>query len=107
MRPIPMLTLAAVLALASAAAAQPAQAPTPEPAAAAPADQIDLPPLAEDRAQAEAMATQLSEFDARIRADELRMTTLRNAALAKTNVRLKAIKPALPLHGTTWIQLFP
>ena len=35
------------------------------------------------------------------------MTTLRDTALAKENARLKAIKPALPLHGITWIQLWP
>ena len=104
MRPIPMLTLAAALALASAAAAQPA--PPPPPAAAA-ADPIDLPPIADDQAQAEAMAAQLAEFDARIRTDELRMTTLRNTALAKENTRLSAIKPALPLKGITWFQLWP
>ncbi len=105
MRPIPMLTLAAALALASAAAAQPAPAPPPQ--AAAPGDQIDLPPMAEDQAQADAMKAQLAEFDARIRADELRLTTLRNTSLAKGNTRLRAIKPALPLHGITWFQLWP
>ena len=107
MRPIPMLTLAAALALASAAAAQPAPAPPPAPPAAATADPIDLPPIADDQAQAEAMAAQLAEFDARIRTDELRMTTLRNTALAKENTRLRAIKPALPLKGITWFQLWP
>jgi len=105
MRPIPMLTLAAALALASAAAAQPAPAPPPQ--AAAPGDQIDLPPMAEDQAQADAMKAQLAEFDTRIRADELRLTTLRNTSLAKGNTRLRAIKPALPLHGITWFQLWP
>ena len=107
MRPIPMLTLAAALALASAAAAQPAPAPAPPPSVTAPDDQIDLPPMAEDQAQADAMKAQLAEFDARIRADELRLTTLRNTSLAKGNTRLRAIKPALPLHGITWFQLWP
>ena len=107
MRPIPMLTLAAALTLASAAAAQPAPARTPVSPAAAASDQIDLPPIAEDQAQAESMAAQLAEYDARIRADELRLTTLRNTALARENTRLRAIKPALPLQGITWFQLWP
>ena len=103
MRPIPMLSFAAVLALASAAAAQPAPPPPVAPAT----DNTPLPPAAEDQARADAMTAQLAEYDARIRADELRMTDLRNAELAGENARLKAIKPALPLNGTTWIQLFP
>ena len=105
MRPIPMLTLAAALALASAAAQ--VRPVAPPPALSAAPDEINLPPIADDQAEADAMKAQLAEFDARIRADELRMTTLRDAALAKSNTRIRAIKPALPLNGTTWIQLFP
>ena len=105
MRPIPMLTFAAALALASAAAAQ--VKPVAPTSLAASADEINLPPIADDQAEADSMKVLLAQYDARIRADELRMTTLRDATLAKSNARLKAIKPALPLHGTTWIQLFP
>jgi hypothetical protein len=98
-----MLFLAAALALATAAAAQPATPPPVPPAT----DLTPLPPVAEDQARADAMTAQLAQYDARIRADELRMTDLRNAELKGENARLKAIKPALPLEGTTWIQLFP
>jgi hypothetical protein len=106
MRPITMLTFAAVLALASAAAAKTTPPAAPPPVAPA-TDTSPLPPVAEDQARADAMTAQLAQFDARIRADELRMTDLRNAELAAETTRLKAIKPALPLHGTTWVQFFP
>ena len=107
MRPFPMLTFAAALALATAASAQRAPAPPPAPPPPAAEAPIDLPPIAEDQAQADAMKAQLAEFDARIRADELSLTAMRDTALAKENTRIRAIKPALPLHGTTWIQLWP
>lgn len=105
MRPIPMLTLAAALALASAATAQTRQ---PVPAPVAPAtDETPLPSIQQDQADAAAMTAQLAEYDARIRADEVRLTELRDAALAKSNTRIRAIEPALPLHGITWFQLWP
>ena len=105
MRPIPMLTLVAALALASAATAQTRQ---PIPAPVAPAtDETPLPSIEEGRAAAAAMTAELAEYDARIRADEVRLTELRDAALQKSNARIRAIKPALPLHGTTWFQLWP
>ena len=98
MRPILLMTaLTASLLMTGAAAA--ASAPV-EPPAPPPADQA-LPPIAEDQAQADAMTAQLAAFDARIGADEARITLLRNAALAQENARIRAIEPALPYgrHG--------
>ena len=98
MRSIVLITaLTSGLLMAGAAAA--ASAPL-EPTAPPPADQ-PLPPIAEDQAQADAMTAQLAALDARIGADEQRITVLRDAALAQENARIRAIKPALPFgeHG--------
>ena len=93
MRPIPLLTaLALALAATPAALAQPA--PPRPPLADAP-----LPPASEDQAQADAMTAELAALDARIAADEARMTTLRNTELAQENARIRAIRPALPFPG--------
>jgi hypothetical protein len=89
--------LAAGLMLAGAASAAPSShAPmVVAPIAPAPPDE-PLPPIAEDQAQADAMTAQLAALDARIGADEARLTVLRDAELAKENARIIAIKPALP-----------
>ena len=91
MRPILLLTaMAATMAMASTALAQSAQAsPLAD-------DQTPLPPMAEDRAQSDAMTIQLQALDTRIGEDEARMTLLRDGDLAKQNARIRAIKPALP-----------
>ena len=100
MRPIPLMTaLAASLLMAGAAAAASPPPAQPSAAAAAAADaplDVNLPPMAEDRAQADAMTAQLEALDARIGADEQRMTVLRNGDLAQQNARIRAIRPALP-----------
>ena len=93
MRPILITatTLALALMAAGAAfAASPRAAPPPPPAA----DEL-LPPIAEDQAQADAMARQLAALDDRIGADEARMTILRDAELARENARIRAIRPAM------------
>ena len=95
MRPILLLTaMAATMAIACPALAQPAAPPIPA------ADEAPLPPMAEDQAQADAMAARLAELDTRIGQDEARMTTLRDGELAQENARIRAIRPALPLHGS-------
>jgi hypothetical protein len=104
MRPIALLpALAAGLLLAGAASAAPAPQPTQAQAAQADASADDLPPVAEDQRQADAMTAQLAALDDRISADEARMTTLRDAEEAKENVRIRAIKPALPFHPTSFL----
>lgn len=97
--------LAAGLMLAGAAHAAPAPQPTKAQAAAADAAAgvDDLPPMAEDQREADAMTAQLAAIDDRISADEARMTTLRDADLAKENANIRAIKPALPLHPTSFL----
>ncbi len=42
------------------------------------------------------MTAQLEALDARIGADEQRMTVLRNGDLAQQNARIRATRPALP-----------
>lgn len=97
MRPFALLpTLAAGLLLAGAAYAAPAAQPTQAQAAAADANVDDLPPVAEDQKQADAMTAQLAAIDDRISSDEARMTTLRDADLTKQNAHIRAIRPALP-----------
>ena len=100
MRTIPLMTaLTASLLMAGAVrAATPVAAPVGPPAPPA-AVEPPLPPIAEDQAQADAMTAQLAAFDARISADEQRITVLRDAALAQENARIRAIKPALPYGG--------
>ena len=102
MRPMLLIpALTAGLLIAGAAAAAP-RAPAPvEPVAPPPAEEA-LPPIAEDQAQAEAMTAQLAALDARISADEARITQLRDVELAKENARIRAIKPALPYGGLSF-----
>ncbi|HEX4095904.1 MAG TPA: hypothetical protein VHX64_04200 [Caulobacteraceae bacterium] len=104
MRPTALLSaLAAGLMLAGAAHAAPPPQPTQAQAASADAavGVDDLPPMAEDQREADAMAAQLAAIDDRISADEARMTTLRDTDLAQENARIRAIKPALPFHRTS------
>jgi hypothetical protein len=88
--------LAAVLigaaspALAQTQAAPPVTAPPPEP---------PIPSIAEDRAAAAALTADLTALDQEIYTDEVRMTQLRNTALASENARIRAIRPALKFHG--------
>ena len=92
MRPILIITTLAAALMAAGAAfpASPRTAAPPPPAADEP-----LPPIAEDQAQADAMARQLAALDDRIGVDEARMTILRDAELAKENARIRAIRPAM------------
>ena len=108
MRPIPLMTaLTASLLLAGAAVAAPARtvaaAPVMASPPAPPADEEPLPPIAEDQAQADAMNAQLAALDARIGADEQRITQLRDAELLQENARIRAIQPALPLTGESFL----
>ncbi len=99
MRPMLLTTaLAAVLMMAAAANAAPARRAPVAPLAPAPADE-PLPPMAEDQAQTDAMTAQLAALDARIGADEARLTQLRDAELAMQNARIRAIRPALAYGG--------
>lgn len=98
------LVLAAVLVFAaSSALAQPAMtrrtpnpaaplAPVPRPADAAPVVAFDTSTVAAD----------LSGLDVSIERDEVRMTQLRDPELARENMVLAAIKPALSFHGRDW-----
>jgi hypothetical protein len=104
MRPTALLpAFAAGLMLAGVAYAAPPPQPTQAQAAAADANTDDLPPVAEDQRQADAMTAQLAALDDRISADEARMTTLRDAEEAKENAYIRAIKPALPFHPTSFL----
>jgi TolA-binding protein len=107
MRPIFLMTaaLTASLLMAGAAAAAPPPSASGAPVFATPPPEPEeaLPPIEQDQAQADAMTRQLAAFDDRIRADEQRITTLRDAEMAKENARIRAIKPALPFHGATWL----
>ena len=89
----PFLFVAALFAAAAPAPPRPAiNTPPPEP-------QAPLSTTAEDRAAAAAMAAQLTALDARIAADETRMTQLREVSLAQGNAAMRAIKPVMPLRG--------
>ena len=85
----PLLFAAALFA---AAAPVPPLRPAPEPLA-------PISTTAEDRAAAAAMAAKLTALDARIAADETRMTQLRDASLALGDAAMRAIKPVMPLRG--------
>ncbi len=62
-----------------------------------------MPTIAEDQAQAVAMTAKLAAVDARIGADEARITQLRDAELSQENARIRAIRPALPLTGSGFL----
>ena len=100
MRPI-LLISAVSLALAAGAAAAPAAPPqiapppAPAPAPASP-DQVISP-------EVNRPATDLSGLNLSIERDEVRMTSLRDAELAQENARIRAIKPALPFSGPTFL----
>ena len=110
MRPtalIPALAVGLAMTGAAAAASNPPPPPPapPPPVQAAPTTapgDIDLPPAADDQAEADRMTAQLAAVDASLRSEELRMTALRNAELAKENARILAIRPALPFRGDAW-----
>ncbi len=101
----PTLILATVLAcLASAAAAQ-TQAPPPPSADIAPAPLAPalLTDPAEDTRLAQESRARLADLDARLETDEVIMTGLRDRELAAENIRIRAIKPALPFRGATFL----
>ncbi len=89
------------LSLASAAFADTATPPSR--AAVSPPDDGLQRSAAQDQADANAMTATLAALDARIVADEVRMTQLRDADLARSAARIRAIKPALPFHGPTFL----
>ena len=95
---IAILTSALMIAAATGAAAAPRAPVVVAPVTSAPTDE-PLPPMTEDQAQADAMTAQLTALDARIGADDARLSQLRDAELAKENARIRAIKPALPYGG--------
>jgi len=80
-----------VSALAPAALAQPRVAP-PQPVA-------PINSSGPDRSAAIAVAAALTALDARVYADELRMTQLRDTELAQSNAIMRAIRPALAFKG--------
>jgi hypothetical protein len=90
---------AAVLALA-AASAGPVRAQSPITTPTAPPAEVPLPSIEEGRAAAKATAAELARLDQQVYDDEVHMTGLRDAELAKENARIRAIRPALPFHGT-------
>ncbi len=102
MRPTLILAAAAVLiGLASAAAAQTStskMAPSPADSSAAPLP--GAPDMEADAKLAAENTARLAQLDARIESDEVILTSLRDRELAAENARIKAIKPALPFHGS-------
>ena len=108
MRPTLILATVATLAsLASAAAAQ-TQAPPPPPPAATDVSPAPLAPAlltdpTEDARLAQESRVRLADLDARLRTDEVTMTGLRDRELAAENIRIRAIKPALPYGGATFL----
>ena len=105
MRPTLILATVATLAsLASAATAQ-TQAPPPPSADIAPAPLAPalLTDPTEDARLAEASRVRLADLDARLETDEVTMTGLRDRELAAENLRIRAIKPALPFGRATFL----
>jgi len=95
MRPVSLIA-AAALALSAAPAAfgqtTSNQAAPPPP-----------PPQTELAFSASTKAADLTGINLKIAQDEARMTLIRDAELARENARLRAIKPALPFHGLTFL----
>ena len=98
---------AAALLLAGLASPAFAQRQTPPAAAAppAPVTSTDLPPLPDENSNTSTVAADLSGLYVRIEQDEVVITRLRDAELARENARLRAIKPALAFKGSDWFPL--
>ncbi len=99
----PMLTIAALalglLTAGAALAASPQNAAPPPPGV----EDAPLPSIADSLAQALAMTRDLAALDARIGADEARMTVLRDAELAQENARIRAIRPAMAFGRDAYV----
>jgi hypothetical protein len=96
-----LIVSAALVLIASAASAQPAmtRARPTTPLAAA---QQPVPPETPPPPEVSTVATDLSGLNTRIEQDEVRMTQLRDAELARENAAIRAIKPALKFHDRDW-----
>jgi len=97
MRPV-LLLFAAALAVSAAPAAfgqTAAGAAAPPPPA--------PPPQSDQVFSTSTKAVDLTGLNLKIEQDETVMTRIRDAELARENARLRAIKPALPFHGPTFM----
>ncbi len=94
------LVLALAVAPAAFAQATPAvEQPTPPPSTLTP----PVPPNPNTAFSTSTKAADLSGLNVAIAQAEEVMTRIRDAELSRENARLKAIKPALPFHGRTWL----